>query len=149
MMMHLLLILLIGLLSLPLGATGPRTGAADISGTWEFTFDLTKKITKGPMTKGPNKGSTIVFTKKASKRVTFVLEQQGEQLTATCCEPEEKMTGAVQGDKVTFEREVSREGEKIIYSGTLETSSKMSGTRKIIGDTIQSELNWIAIRRDR
>lgn len=81
------------------GTASSRPAPSDISGTWDFTIDLTKHIPKGSMTKGTKKGSTIVITKKASKRVTFVLEQQGEKLAVTCCEPEEKMTGAVEGDR--------------------------------------------------
>ena len=141
---HIALILLIGLLSLSLGAVSPRKVATDISGTWEFTFDLSSH-----MTKGVKKGAPIVITKKASKRIVFVLELQGENLTVTCCEPEEKMTGAVRGDEVSFEREVSREGktQKIVYRGALETSTKMSGTLKAIGDTDQAERKWTAIKQ--
>jgi hypothetical protein len=103
------------------------------------------------MTKGGKKGAPTLITKKASKRVTFVLEQQGEKLTVTCCEPEEKMIGAVRGNEVTFERELTREGktQKMVYSGVLETPTKMTGTRKIIGDTDQIERNWTAIKQER
>jgi len=142
---HLALIPLIGLLGLSLGAANPRQAPPDISGTWEFTFDFTSH-----MTKGGKKGAPIVITKNASKRVTFVLEQQGENLTVTCCEPEEKVTGAVRGDEVSFEREVSRDGkiQKIVYHGAIETPTKMSGTLKTIGDTDQIDHKWTAIKQD-
>jgi len=102
------------------------------------------------MTKGAKQGSKIIITKRASKTVAFVLEQQGENLTVTCCEPEEKMTGVVRGDQVTFEREYTREGKtyKSVYSGTLETPTKMTGTSKIIGDTDQNEHKWTATKNE-
>jgi len=145
------LILLGGLLNLSLGAVSSKSVTADLSGTWAFTFDLTSYSTKGSATKGAKQGSPMIIAKRASKTVTFVLEQQGEKLTVTCCEPEEKMTGTVRGNEVTFEREVSREGQtqKITYSGTIETSSKMTGTRKFIGASDQSPQKWIATRKDR
>jgi hypothetical protein len=148
---HLWLILLVGLSVLSLGSASPRTVATDISGTWKFTFDMTSYMTKGSVTKGAKQGSKIIITKRASKTVTFVLEQQGEKLTVICCDPEEKMTGAVQGNQVTFEREFSREGKtsKAVYSGTLETPTKMTGTRKIIGDTDQNEHKWTATKNER
>ena len=147
---HSWLILLVGLSVISLGSAGPRTRATDISGTWKFTFDLTSYMTKGAVTKGAKQGSKIIITKRASKTVAFVLEQQGENLTVTCCEPEEKMTGAVRGDQVTFEREYSREGKtyKAVYSGTLETPTKMTGTSKIIGDADQNEHKWTATKNE-
>ena len=147
---HLWLILLVGLSGVSFGSASPGTEATDLSGTWKFRFDLTSYIAKGPMTKGPRAGSKIIMTKQASKTVTFVLEQQGEKLTVTCCEPEEKLTGAVRGDQVTFEREFFKESKsyKFVYSGTLETPTKMTGTRKIIGDTDQKELRWSATRNE-
>jgi hypothetical protein len=79
---HLALILLIGLLSLPLGAANPRPVVADISGTWVFLHYLNKGV----------------------KPVSYVLKQQGEKVTGVCCTPEEMMTGAVRGNEVTFEK---------------------------------------------
>lgn len=147
---HLWLILLVGLSGVSFGSASPGTGATDLSGTWKFRFDLTSYMTKGPMTKGAKAGSRIIITKQASKIVTFVLEQQGEKLAVTCCEPEEKMTGAVRGDQVTFEREFSKESKtyRSVYSGTLETPTKMTGIRKIIGDSDQKELKWTAIKNE-
>src|SRR5262245_21653769 len=144
------LILLVGLSVISLGSARHRTVATDISGTWKFTFDFSSYMTKGGATKGAKQGSNIIITKRASKTVSFVLEQQGEKLTVTCCDPEEKMTGAVQGDQVTFEREFSREGKtyKSVYSGTLETPTKMTGTSKIIGDTDQNEHKWTATKNE-
>jgi hypothetical protein len=138
------LILLIGLLSLSLGAARPLPLPADLSGAWEFTFDLTTHITKSAA-KGP-----LSITKKASKTVRFVIEQQGEKLTVTCCEPEEKMTGIVENDQVTFEREYAGEGktQKAVYKGTLESPTKMTGVRKLLGDANQSEHKWSAIKKD-
>ncbi|MCI0392458.1 MAG: hypothetical protein MOB07_27315 [Acidobacteria bacterium] len=131
---HQALILLIGLLSLSLGAAGHRPVAADISGTWEFTIDLTSHMTKG--------------TKKGSKRIAFVLEQQGEKLTGRCCEPEQKFTGVVQGDKVMFEHDGENRTQKT-YTGTIETPTEMTGTVKYIENGVQIQHKWSAIKQDR
>jgi hypothetical protein len=126
---RLALILLIGLLSLPIGAANPRPVVADISGTWVFLHYLNKGV----------------------KPVSYVLKQQGEKVTGVCCTPEEMMTGAVRGNEVTFEKEKSTESknEKITYRGALETPTKMSGTRTIIRDTEQVQQKWTATKQDR
>jgi len=131
------LISLISLLSSSLGATSSRLSANDISGTWSFSLDLTVHTNKG--------------AKEGAKLVTFVLKQQGEQLTGTCCAPEEKITGLVRGNDVTFEHEFSREGktQKITYSGVLETPTKMAGTRNIIRGNDQIQQRWSATKQDR
>jgi hypothetical protein len=131
---HLSLILLIGLLSLSLGADNPRQVAADISGAWEFTIDLTIHITKG--------------AKKSSKRVTIILEQQGEKLAGSCCEPEQRITGVVHGDKVTFEYDRAN-GIQKTYTGTIETPMKMTGTIKYLEDGVQIQRKWTAIKQER
>jgi len=126
---HIALILLIGLLSLSLGAADHRPGAADISGTWEF----------------------LLYLNKGAKPVTYVLKQQGEKVTATCCAPEETMTGVVRGNEVTFEQEKSTETKnvKITYRGALESPKKMIGTRTIIRDTEQIHQKWTATQQER
>ena len=123
------LILLIGLVDLSLEAANHGPAAADISGTWEFLLNLNKGV----------------------KPVTYVLKQQGENVTATCCAPVETMTGYVRGNEVTFEKEKSTEGknEKITYRGALETTTKMVGTRTIIRDTEQIRQKWTATKQDR
>jgi hypothetical protein len=131
---HLALILLISLLSLSLGAANPRTAATDVSGTWQFTIDLTIHMTKG--------------AKKSSKSVTIVLEQQGEKLTGSCCEPEQRITGVVQGDKVTFEYDRVN-GIQKTYNGTIETPTKMVGTVKYLEDGVQIQRKWTAIKQER
>jgi len=126
---HIALILSICLLSLSLGAANQRPGAADISGTWEF----------------------LLYLNKGAKPVTYVLKQQGERVTATCCAPEETMTGVLRGNDVTFEQEKSAESKNVIitYRGALETPTKMIGTRTIIRDTEQIQQKWTATKQDR
>jgi hypothetical protein len=131
---HLALIPLIGLLCLSLGAANPRQAPSDISGAWEFTIDLTIHMTKG--------------AKKSSKRVNIVLEQQGDKLTGSCCEPEQRITGVVQGDKVTFEWDRVN-GIPNTYTGTIETPTKMTGTVKYLEDGVQFQRKWTAIKQER
>jgi hypothetical protein len=136
-MKHLWLILLAGLTGGSLGTAGTGTAGADISGTLEFSIDLTSDTTRG--------------TKQGSKIVTFIIEQQGEKLTGTCCAGEEKITGIVRGNEVTFERKFSGEGKgrTITWSGTIETSSKMTGTLRVIEDALQFQRRWTATRKER
>ena len=101
--------MLLGLMS-PLLAGVPRT-AADISGTWIFSVDLASGGHGDP---------------------TFVFKQEGEKLSGTYSGPlgEQKVSGAVNGDKAVFGFETSQNGEtiKATYTGTVESRTKMSGT---------------------
>lgn len=90
----------------------------------------------------------LLSMKKASKRVTFILEQQGEKLKGSCCEPEHKFTGVVQGDQVTFESDQDN-GIQKTYTGTIETLTKMTGTVKYIEDGVQFQRKWSAIKQGR
>src|ERR671936_693074 len=88
-------ILLIGLISLLLGAASAGDLAADISGAWAFSVDLDD---------GGGHGDP-----------TFVFKQEGEKLTGTYAGPlgEQKVTGTVKGDKAVFGFEFTRDGETI------------------------------------
>jgi hypothetical protein len=105
---QLLSILLLGLL---LGTAG--ASAADISGTWAFSVNLTGGPQNVPM--------------------TFVFKQEGEKLTGTQSSGsgEPKGAGTVKGNKVTFNVEgKNRAGEPYTntFTGTLESATKMAGT---------------------
>ncbi len=106
---QLLIIVLLGLTLAP-GSTG--AGAADISGTWDFSVNL----------EGGPQNITM----------TFVLKQEGEKLTGAPASGsgETKLTGTVKGNKVAFNVEgKNRSGEpyKYPYTGTIESPTKMTG----------------------
>ena len=108
---HLLLVFFISLLTaLPI-SNGLASGAADISGTWNFSVDLDSGGHGEP---------------------TFVFKQEGEKLTGTYNGPlgEIKVTGAATGARVEFGFEFTVDGRsgKAAYTGTIESPSKMSGT---------------------
>ncbi|MCI0338911.1 MAG: hypothetical protein L0226_15160 [Acidobacteria bacterium] len=108
----LLLTLVIVLLGSPLGAGNLAASADDISGTWIFSVDLENGGHGDP---------------------TFVFNQKGESLTGSYNGPlgEYKVTGTVKGNKAVFWFEFSsQDGEtlKATYTGTIETSVKMTGT---------------------
>lgn len=101
------IIFLLGLSLVPVAA---GSNAANISGTWTFTIDITN---------GPQK-----FLQ------TFIFKQEGQKLTGTGGSGEQKVTGTVKGNKVVFIVEgKNRSGDpyKNTYSGTIESPSKMTG----------------------
>jgi len=108
-------LLIVVLLSLALGTTG--AGAANISGTWVCSVD-----------RASEKGGPF--------NVTFVFNQEGERLTGTFYGfgpiGEQKVTGAVKGDKVVFGFDLKGPGNKgaftATFNGTIESPTKMTGT---------------------
>ena len=84
--------------------------AADVTGKWKFTVE----------------------TEMGTGNPTFVLKQDGEQLSGTYSGQlgEAPVTGSVKGDKVEIQIEVAPQGDKILvkYSGTLEGEDKMKGS---------------------
>ncbi len=88
--------------------------ASDISGTWNASVE----------------------TDAGSGSPTFVLKQQGDQITGTYSGQlgEGDVKGTVKGDKVEFSFNVSPQGDaiEVVYSGTLlEGDKKMKGTVKL------------------
>jgi len=84
--------------------------AADISGTW----------------------NAAVESDAGSGSPTFVFKQTGDALTGSYSGAlgEAKITGTVQGNKVTWSFQVAPDGEniKLTYTETLDGDSKMKGT---------------------
>ena len=106
---QLLIVFLLGLLLVPAGSSA---GSSDISGTWAFSVSL-----EG----GPQNAA-----------MTFVFKQAGEKLTGSQSTGagEQKVTGAVKGNKVGFSVEgKSRSGEpyKNTFSGVIESPTRMTG----------------------
>jgi hypothetical protein len=118
-----LTIVLLALLGLRMAAQ-----AIDISGTWNASVDL-----------GTAQGTPV-----------FSLEQKGETLAGTVTNPlgTQKVTGTVQSDKVLFGFEGSRGGEafKVVYSGTIESATRMRGTVEFTG-ALDGAGTWVATKR--
>jgi hypothetical protein len=111
---QLLIVFLLGLLLAPAGSWA---GAADISGTWEFSVSLDGGPQNVPM--------------------TFVFKQAGEKLNGyqSGGSGERKVTGTVKGNKVEFSVEGENRGDsafKKIFTGTIESPTKMAGTAEFI-----------------
>jgi hypothetical protein len=113
---HLLLAFIISLIAALPVCTGHTSGAADISGTWNFSVDLEDGGHGEP---------------------TFVFKQEGDKLTGTYNGPlgEYKVTGAVTGDKAVFGFDFNRDGQtgKATYTGSIESPTKMTGTVEFTG----------------
>jgi hypothetical protein len=126
---YLLIALFIGLIAAPLTSIGLTSGAADISGTWNFTVDLDSGGHGEPI---------------------FVFKQEAEKLTGTYNGPlgEYKVTGTVTGAKAVFGFEFPQEGEtgKATYTGTIESPTKMTGTVEFSGDKGSGRGKWVANR---
>jgi len=92
-------------------STGFTSGAADISGTWNFSVDLD----------GGGHGEP-----------TFVFKQEGDKLTGTYDGPlgQHKVTGTVTDAKAVFGFDFTYDGqkEKVTYTGNIESPAKMTGT---------------------
>jgi hypothetical protein len=124
---HWLLALFIGLIAaLPI-CSGHTSGASDISGTWNFSVDLDSGGHGDP---------------------TFVFKQEGDKLTGTYNGPlgEYKVTGSVTGAKAVFGFDFNRDGEtgKATYNGTIESSTKMTGTVEFTGG---ERGKWTAVKK--
>ena len=93
--------------------------AADITGNWTFQVDL-----------GGQGGSP-----------KFSFQQKGEVLSGTYSGQlgESKLTGAVKGDKVEFQFEIS--GIAVAYIGTIVSATVMKGKADYGG---QAEGTWTA-----
>ncbi|MGH9855774.1 MAG: hypothetical protein ACREBD_38560 [Blastocatellia bacterium] len=112
-------LLIVILLGLSLGTAGAGASATDISGTWAFSVSM-----EDPG--GPQNVSS-----------TFVFKQEGEKLTGSQSggSGENKVTGTVKGNKVTFNVEgKNRSGEpyKTPFTGTIESPAKMSGAVEFV-----------------
>jgi hypothetical protein len=108
-------LLILVLLGLSLGSSGPWAKATDISGTWAVAYMGTS-------------GDPITLT--------FVFKQQGEKLTGTFAGVgpigEQKIIGTVKGDKAVFGFELKGLSNKgsvtATFNGTIESPTKMTGT---------------------
>jgi hypothetical protein len=126
---HLLIHLFIGLIAAFPVYIGLTSGAADISGTWNFSVDLD----------GGGHGEP-----------TFVFKQEADKLTGTYKGPlgELNVTGTVTDAKAVFGYEITRGGEtvKATYTGTIESPTKMTGTVEFSGNNVSDRGKWEAIR---
>ena len=103
------LILVAAVLSLPAPAAAgglAQDKPADVAGTWNITVDI-----------GGNTGTPSV-----------ALKQDGEKLTGTYSSQvfgEQKVTGTIKGNAITFEFTASLEGNtvKVTYSGTVDKAT--------------------------
>jgi len=129
---QLLIVLLLGLL---LGTSGPWAGAIDISGTW--TCDIHRGGDTKPLI------------------LKFVFKQVGEKLTGTyfgAAGDEEKVTGTVKGNKVVFSYEskppaaIKKPGLTVTFNGTIESPTKITG---VIGTPFcgEAECKWTATKK--
>jgi hypothetical protein len=123
-------LLLIGLIAIAftsIGIASALTQTADISGTWVFSVDLEDGQHGAP---------------------TFFFKQEKGDLTGTYDGPlgQYKVNGTVKDNKVVFGFEFSNEGQtlKATYTGTIESSSKMTGTVEFSGGP---HGKWTATRK--
>ncbi len=123
---QLMMATMLGLI-IALSSSSLMAGAADISGTWNFSVDLDEGGHGDP---------------------TFVFKQEGEMLTGTYSGPlgEQKVTGTVKGDQAVFEFEFKREDQtyKATYTGKIESAAKMTGTVELGG---QAKGKWTATKK--
>ena len=120
---QLLIVCLLGLLLAPVGSWA---GAADISGTWEFSVSM--EDARGPQ----------------NALSTLVLKQEGEKVTGA--QGENKITGTVKGNKVVLNVEgKNRSGDpyKNTFIGTIESSTKMSGAVEFV----KGPARWTAAKK--
>jgi hypothetical protein len=126
---YLSFVLFLGLINSPLAGATSIGMAVDISGTWSFSVDLESGQHSTP---------------------TFIFKQQGGKLTGTYKGQlgEHKVTGSVKGNKVVFGLEVpdpnGGQNIKISYSGTIESSTKMTGAIKA---TSGQQGKWTATKK--
>jgi hypothetical protein len=111
-------LLLVALTVLPVSVVAagpPQDKPADVAGTWAITIEI-----------GGNTGTP-----------TVTLKQDGETLTGNYSSPvlgEQKVTGTIKGNAITFEFTASLEGNavKVVYSGTVDKAT-MAG-KVALGD---------------
>ena len=119
-------LIIVLLLGLTLSPAGSSAGATDISGTWEFSVSM--EDARGPQ--------------NALSR--FVLKHEGEKVTGA--QGENKVTGAVKGNKVVLNVEgKNRSGEpyKNTYTGAIESPTKMSGAVEFV----KGPARWTAAKK--
>jgi len=121
---QLLIVLFLGLALETVGA-----GAANISGTWSFAVDT-----------GESKPINV----------TFAFKQEGEKLSGVYSGGlgERPVTGTVKGDKVAFSFDVAypdKPSMKVRYTGTIESSTKMTGSVEYIGGGTRGK--WTATKK--
>jgi hypothetical protein len=111
--------------------TGHTSGAADISGTWNFSVDLN----------GGGHGDPV-----------FVFKQEGEKLTGTYNGPlgEYKVTGTVTGAKAVFGFDFKNDDMtgKATYTATIEIPTKMTGTVEFIDSGGGERGKWTATKKE-
>jgi hypothetical protein len=126
---HLVVACFVSLIAAFAVSVGQASGAADISGTWNFSVDLDNGSHGDP---------------------TFVFKQEGEKLTGTYKGPlgEYKVTGTVTGAKAVFGFDFTQEGVtgKATYTGTVENPTKMAGTVEFTGDA-RGNGKWTATKK--
>jgi hypothetical protein len=127
---RLLIVLFIFLIAAFPTSIGLTSGAADISGEWKFSVNLDSGGRGEP---------------------AFVFKQEADKLTGTYNGPlgEYKITGTVTGSKAVFGFEFpSKGGEtvKATYTGTIESSTKMTGTVEFIDANGRRRGKWVASR---
>ncbi len=124
--------LIVVFLSLSLGASVARANATDISGTWVLAYM-------------GSDGNPV--------NLTFVFKQEGAKLTGTFAGNgpigEQKITGAVKGDKVVFGFKLKGQSDKdsvtAIFDGAIESPTKMTGA---VGSPFcGAGCNWTATRK--
>lgn len=111
--------------------TGHTSGAADISGTWNFSVDLD----------GGGHGDPV-----------FVFKQEGEKLTGTYNGPlgEYKVNGTVTGAKAVFGFDFKNDDMtgKATYTATIESPTKMTGTVEFIDSGGGERGKWTATKKE-
>ena len=102
-------------IALVLMAASLPLAAVDISGKWQFTVD----------------------TDAGSGSPTFVFKQDGEKLSGTYSGlfGTAQLTGTVKGDAIefSFEAAVQDQKGKIVYTGKIQSATKMSGDVDLAG----------------
>jgi hypothetical protein len=110
--------------------TGHTSGAADISGTWNFSVDLD----------GGGRGDPI-----------FVFKQEGEKLTGTYKGPlgEYNVTGSVTGAKAVFGFDFKGEiTGKATHTASIESQTKMTGAVEFIDNGGNERGKWTATKKE-
>jgi hypothetical protein len=120
-------VLAIGLFTV-LASGGGAVQATDISGVWNFSVDV-----------GDTHGDPV-----------FSFQQKGETLAGTVTNPRgtQAITGTVKGDRAVFGFEGGRGGGflKAVYTGTVESPRRMTGTVEFSGD-LEGTGTWVATKR--
>jgi hypothetical protein len=125
------LVIFISLIAALTVFTGHTSGAANISGTWNFSVDLN----------GGGHGDPV-----------FVFKQVGEKLTGTYNGPlgEYKVAGTVTGAKAVFGFDFKNDDMtgKATYTATIESPTKMTGTVEFIDSGGGERGKWTATKKE-